>query len=81
MNLRLLYPGNPLRHSEPDGLYAEEYAVAVGLGFQDSLFPFEEFLTRRLSSAPFTAVGAKNPLPRADAVGCTRGSLRREQRW
>jgi hypothetical protein len=45
MNLHLLNPANPLRRSEPDELYAEEYAAAVELGFQASLFPFEEFLT------------------------------------
>jgi len=45
MNLHLLYPGNPLRRSDPDELYAEENAAAVELGFQASLFPFEEFLT------------------------------------
>jgi len=44
MELHLLYPSNPLRHAEPDELYAEEYTVALQLGFGVSLFSFEEFL-------------------------------------
>jgi hypothetical protein len=44
MNLRLLYPCNPLRRSEPDELYAEEHAAALELGFEASLFPFEGLL-------------------------------------
>ncbi len=42
--MRLLYPSNPLHRNEPDELYAEEYAAALRLGFEVSLFPFEEFL-------------------------------------
>jgi hypothetical protein len=44
MNLHLLYPCNPLRRDELDELYAEEHAAALELGFEASLFPFEEFL-------------------------------------
>jgi hypothetical protein len=44
MDLHLLYPCSPLRRSEPDELYAEEHAVALEMGFDASLFPFDEFL-------------------------------------
>ena len=59
MNLHLLYPGNPLRRSEPDELYAEEYAAAVELGFQASLFPFEEFLTGDFRARPSLRPGQR----------------------
>jgi ATP-grasp domain, R2K clade family 3 len=42
--VNILYPSNPLNRNEPDELYAEEYAAALDLGFEVSLFRFEEFL-------------------------------------
>ena len=52
MRLHLLYPANPLRRSEPDELYAEEHATARDLGFDVSLFQFEEFLDGGFLSRP-----------------------------
>ncbi len=52
MNLRLLYPSNPLRRNEPDELYTEEYAEALRRGSETSLFPFEEFLAGSFRSRP-----------------------------
>jgi hypothetical protein len=57
MSLRLLYPSNPLRRSEPDELYAEEHASALSLGFEVSLFPFEEFLADNFRVRPSLSPG------------------------
>jgi hypothetical protein len=57
MSLHLLYPCNPLRRSEPDELYAEEHAAALELGFEVSLFPFEEFLAGSFRVRPPLTAG------------------------
>jgi hypothetical protein len=48
--MRFLYPASPLQPRDPDELYAEEHAAALGAGFHVSLFSFEEF-----AAGPFRA--------------------------
>jgi hypothetical protein len=55
--MRLLYPANPLQHREPDDLYAEEYAAAVGSGFSVSLFSYEEFTAGIFRARPTISRG------------------------
>jgi hypothetical protein len=52
VKIRLLYPANPLRPREPDELYAEEYAAAVGSDFSVSLFSYEDFVAGSFSARP-----------------------------
>jgi hypothetical protein len=57
MGLDLLYPSDPLRRSEPDELYREEYAAARDSGLDVSLFPFEEFLAGTFRARPSITSG------------------------
>src|SRR5262249_24547767 len=50
--MRLLYPTSPLQLREPDELYAEEHAAALGAGFDVSLFSFEEFTAGSFRARP-----------------------------
>ena len=56
-DMRLLYPTSPLRPREPDELYAEEYAAAVGSGFSVSLFSYEEFMAGTFRARPAISNG------------------------
>jgi hypothetical protein len=55
--MRLLYPTSPLEPREPDELYAEEYAAAVGSGFSVSLFSYEEFTAGTFRARPTISDG------------------------
>src|SRR6266403_781135 len=56
-DMYLLYPRNPLRLSEPDELYAEEFAAARKLCFGVSLFAFEDFPAGRFQTRPLLEPG------------------------